>query len=145
VSPNRHLSAMSLLSSYVPATSHHYLHLGDVTGDVTVSHDYVDSVREFAQRETKRRRRVTTWTLLQFSSSSSPPGVISTSSSSGGPGDCELDFLGYFMHAPDLRRITSFFQTFDLGQHSVGPQSYTPSPTKHRRNSQQNHTLNLQT
>jgi len=92
---------MSLLSHYVPSTASHYLHLGDVTGDVIVPRDYVESVRDFVHRETRRRRRLTTWTVLEFSSATTD------------------DFLGYFVHATDLHRVATFHRTFDVGH--TGP------------------------
>ena len=94
---SRQVAAMSLLSDYVARTSSHYLHLGDVTADVIVPRDYMDSVRDFVQRETRRRRRLTTWTLLEFSAATVD------------------DFLGYFVHASDLHRLATFHKSFDVG------------------------------
>jgi len=88
---NRQVKAMSLISHYVAGISSYYLHLG--SSDVIVSRDYMDSVRDFVQRETRRRRRLTTWTVLEFSTTGA-------------------DFLGYFLHAADLRRFAAFFQSF---------------------------------
>jgi len=82
---------MSLLSHYVTTISTYYLHVGG--SDILVTTDYVDSVRDFVQRETQRRRRLTTWMVLEFSM----------------PGD---DFLGYFLHVNDLHRFAAFFLMF---------------------------------
>ena len=96
---SEHIAAMSLLSQYVAGLSTYYLHLG--SSDITVPVDYIDSVRDFVQRETRRRQRLTTWTLLEFSS------PIQSSESSN-------DFVGYFVHSADLVRFATFLQTFDM-------------------------------
>jgi len=107
---SKHVLAMSLMSQYVTRLSMYYLHLG--SSDITVPVDYIDSVRDFVQRETRRRRRLTTWTVLEFSSP--------THSSDSGSASSNDDFVGYFLHSADLVRFATFFLTFDLhGRDSV--------------------------
>lgn len=101
---SKHALAMSLMSRYVAGLSMYYLHLG--SSDITVPVDYIDNIRDFVQRETRRRRRLTTWTVLEFSS----PTHTSDSSSA----TSNEDFVGYFLHSADLVRFATFFLTFDV-------------------------------
>jgi len=88
---SQQVKAMSVMSDHVANISHYYLHLGST--EVIIPVDYVDDVKDFVQRETRRRRRITTWTLLHFSTT-------------------DDDFVGYFLHAADVHRFASFHLMF---------------------------------
>jgi len=108
----RQVKALSLISQYVDRVASHYLHLG--SADVLVPADYMEAVSDFEKRETRRRRRLTTWTLLQFGTDLHA--INST---------VDDEFVGYLLHAADLRRFASFFTTFGAADFSHHNRSST--------------------
>ena len=89
----RQARAMQLMSDYVVDVASHYIHLS--SSDVIIPSHYVDTVRHFVHRETRRRQRLTTWSVLELSTSR------------------DDDFLvGVLLHSAELRRFASFFLAF---------------------------------